>query len=265
MRFTIAGLLFPLSLILILYAGCAAPAETIERPADLPAAFPHHSAQDIVFEVNADTDDIHAFTGRAQLNINSPTQRGSYSATLHNRRADSLLLSVSQFGFDGLRALITPDSFYVYDVLRNRLSYGSVNDAARSFPIPIGSDDDIFRTLIGAIVPQTGPDWILNAGGRYYTLANAQQGRTLVVDPSIWRVIRYEERNAAGELIEERLYSDFQEFDGAILPRRVSINVPELETSVTLVYRNISVNPSSLDFELQVNRTAERVRAGSGS
>ncbi len=244
-------------------AGCSTPAETVEPPADVPADFPNHSARDIIYEIRSDTDDLESFSGRAQLNIQSPSQRGSYSATIRSRRGDSLFLSVGQFGFEGLRALVTPDSFYVYDLLRNRVTYGSVDEAAQSLPIPVGGDD-VFRSLLGTIVPSADADWRLNAGGRYYTLAGRSRGQTMVVDPAIWRVIRYEERDADGELIEERLYSDFQEFDGRMLPRRVTINVPPQETTVSLVYRDLSLNPSSLDFGLRINPSAERVPAGSG-
>lgn len=240
--------------------GCTGPAATTEPPADVPAEFPNHSAEDIAFEIRSDTDDLEAFAGRAQLSINSPSQRGTYSATLRNRRADSLYLSVGQFGFEGLRALVTSDSFYVYDLLKNRVTYGAVDDAASTLPIPVGGDD-VFRSLLGVIVPAPQEDWILNASGRYYTLTNRERGQTLVVDPSIWRVIRYEERDASGELVEERLYGDFQEFDGVLLPRRVTFNVPQQETSVTLAYRSIDVNPVSLDFGLRINRSAERVSA----
>lgn len=240
--------------------GCGGPAATVDAPADVPAEFPNHSADDIVFEIRADTDDLEAFSGRAQLSIDSPSQRGTYSATLRNRRADSLFLSVGQFGFEGLRALVTSDSFYVYDLLRNRLTYGSVDDASSALPIPVGGDD-VFRSLLGVIVPSSQADWRLNASGRYYTLTSPEQGQTLVVDPAIWRVIRYEERDASGDLVEERLYGDFHEFDGVLLPRRVTFNIPPQETSVTLAYRSISVNPESLDFGLRVNRSAERVSA----
>lgn len=247
-------------LALLMLAGCTGTGESVERAPDVPAEFPHHATSDIIFEIRSDTDHLEAFTGRAQLSINSPSQRGSYSASLRNRRADSLYLSVGQFGFEGLRALVTPDSFFVYDLLKNRLTFGSVDDASSMLPIPVDGDD-AFRSLLGIIVPPLDADWRLNASGRYYTLTSRERSQTLVVDPSIWRVIRYEERDGAGELVEERLYSDFQETDGVMLPRRVTFNVPKQETSVSLVYRDLSLNPGSMDFGLRVNRSAERVSA----
>lgn len=254
---TIAGLLFGA----IILWGCAAPAATVEPPPELPAAFPNHSADDITRLIRSDADRLNAFSARAQLAIDSPSQRGSYAATIRSRRADSLFLSVGQFGFEGLRALVTPDSFFVYDLLRNRLTYGGVDQAAASLPIPVGGDD-VFRSLLGTIVPDADTDWRLNAGGRFYTMTHPPSGRTVVVDPSIWRVIRYEERAPSGDLLEERLFSDFAEFDGVLLPRHVAINMPEQDTRVTLVYRSIALNPAALDFSLRVNRQAERVPAG---
>lgn len=264
MLVTLRGLFPLLSLVIIgsLAAGCAAPRPAADpAPADVPGEFPHHSLDDIEQHIRASTDTLRTFSGRGQLSINSPDQRGTYSATLRGRRSDSLFLSVGQFGFEGLRALVTPDSFYVYDVLRNRVSYGSVDDAGSVLPLPVGGDD-AFRSLLGIIVPRSDGGWRLNASGRYYTLAESERGQTLVVDPSTWRVIRYEERDETGQLVEERLYSDFQETGGVILPRRVTFNLPQQETSVTMSFRDITLNPSSLDFNLRASGSAERTPAG---
>jgi hypothetical protein len=247
--------------LLLFVAGCAAPREAVTPPGELPSEFPHHSADDVIGMITDDAAHLDAFSARGTLTLQSPSQRGTYNATIRNRRADSLYLSAGQFGFEGLRALVTPDSFYVYDLLRNRVTYGDVETAGSAFPIPIGADD-VFQSLIGVVVPEAGTDWRISASGRYYTLSDQVRRRTLVVDPSIWRVIRYEERNGEGDLVEERLYSDFGMHGGMLLPGRVAFNVPAQDTRVTLVYRSIEVNPGNLNFDIRVSNSASRIPAG---
>lgn len=256
------GFLGLLGFTLLLIAGCAAPREAMVPPGELPSEFPHHSADQVIGMIGDDAAGLDAFSARGTLTLQSPAQRGTFNATIRNRRADSLYISAGQFGFEGLRALVTPDSFYVYDLLRNRVTYGDVAMAGGSLPIPLGGDD-IFQSLIGIVVPDAGADWRIASSGRYYTLSDQVRGRTLVVDPTIWRVIRYEERDPQGDLIEERSYSDFSVHDGVLLPGRVSFNVPAQDTQVTLIYRSIDVNPGSMSFDLRVSNSASRIPAGS--
>lgn len=248
-------------IVALVLAGCAGPREVVTPTADLPDEFPYHTAEQIIDLISDDASHLDAFSARASLTLQSPSQRGTFNATVRNRRADSLYLSAGQFGFEGLRALVTPDSFYVYDLLRNRITYGDVAAVAGSLPIPI-DQDGVFESLLGIIVPDRSTNWQLSAGGRYYTLVDRERRRTLVVDPTLWRVIRYEERTTSGELMEERLYADYAETDGVLLPGRVTFNVPDQDTHVTLVYRSIDLNPSNLRFDLRASGSAQRVPAG---
>jgi hypothetical protein len=246
---------------LIFIAGCAGPRETVVPEATLPDAFPNHTAGQVIGLIENDARHLDAFSARGTLTLQSPSQRGTFNTTLRSRRADSLYLSAGQFGFEGLRALVTPDSFFVYDILRNRVTFGDVATAGASLPIPLDGEA-VFESLLGVIVPEESVSWRLSAGGRFYTLNDPIRNRTLVVDPTLWRVIRYEERDSDGQLVEERLYSDFSEHDGVLLPTRVTFNVPSQNTNVTLVYRSIDVNPASLNFDLRASSSARYTPAG---
>jgi hypothetical protein len=242
-------------------AGCAGPRGTVAPTEDRSEGFPYHSAEEIVALIADDSAQLHAFSARGSLTLQSPQQRGTFSTTIRNRRADSLYLSAGQFGFEGLRALATPDSFYVYDLLRNRITYGDIGLAGSTLPIPVDGDS-VFESLLGIIVPDANASWQVSASGQYYTLSDPQRRRTLVVDPTIWRVIRYEERSPSGDLLEERLYADFSETDGVVLPGRVTFNVPPQDTRVTLVYRSLDLNPDVLSFDIRASSSAQRIPAG---
>ncbi len=252
----------------IVLSACGGPRAVVDDRPDAPSGdLPALSAMDVADRIAEATQGIRTYSARGQINIQSPQQRGTYAVNVRASASDSLYLSVGQFGIEGLRALVTRDSFFVYDVLRNKLSYGGIDQARDILPVPLGGDE-AFRTLIGTILPDIAHRWQINSGGRYYTMSDQttsgrDQHRTLVVDPVLWSVLRYEERDASGELVEERLYSDHADVGGYMLPRRIAFNVPGHETSVTLVYRDVSVNPGPLEMSLRVNRSAQRELIGS--
>lgn len=255
--------LFLIAVAAIVLSACGGPRAVIDDRPDAPAGdLPVLSAMDVVDQIGQSSSGIRSYAARGQINIQSPQQRGTYAVNVRAGASDSLFLSVGQFGIEGLRALVTPDSFFVYDVLRNRLTYGGIEQARAVLPVPLGGDD-AFRSLIGTILPDMASAWQVNAGGRFYTMSAADENRTLVVDPALWSVLRYEERDASGDLVEERLYSDHADFGGYMLPRRIAFNIPGHETSVTLMYRDVDINPDRLDLSLRVNRTAQRELIGS--
>jgi hypothetical protein len=83
--------------------------------------------------------------------------------------------------------------------------------------------------------------------------------RRLVVDPSRWRALRYTERAADGTLLEERAFSQFGRFARLFLPRRVELRRPPQNSSASVRYRDLTLNPATLPpFALDVPDGAER-------
>lgn len=249
----------PLLFCVLLAAGCAGPRPRGDAPADLPDAFPHHTEEQIRFHLLRTADTLQAFTARASMVIRSPEQSGQFSADLRSRRNDSLYLTISPgLGIEAARALVTPDSFYLYDRIKNRLVYGALADAGDRLPSPL-AQADIFPNLLGLTVPEANVDWTLFADSAAYVLRSPDGLRTYVVDPARWRVMRYEEHLPTGELVEERVYSDFGLFGEVYLPRRVVFRRPLDETLVSLYYRDLAVNPGRISFPMRVSASAERV------
>lgn len=256
-------LLAPLLLTLLLFAaGCAGTRPAADLPTALPDAYPYHSAAQIRQLILDDVDSLRAFQARASLALRTPEQSGQFSADVRNRRNDSLYLSISPgLGIEAARALVTPDSFFLYDRIKNRLTYGSLVAAEAFLPGPLAGDD-VFRNLLGLVAPEPDVAWQVEAEDDRYVLTDPAGLRTYVVDPALWRVVRYEERTPTGELVEERTFSEFDRFDGVYLPRRVAFRRPLDDTSASLYYRSLALNPGPLSFDLRVSSKAERVPAG---
>lgn len=240
--------------------GCAGPRAPLER--SLPASFPGHSLEQIRFQLLAPHDTLRAFRARSSLVIRAPENSGSFSAEMHERRADSLYVSISPgLGIEAARALVTPDSFYFYNRLKNRLVYGPISQAGGLLPEPFTSDD-LFANLLGLPVPAAEIDWRIDADEAYYYLHDVRERTLYVVDPALWRVVRYEQRDASGELVERRVFSEFDEFDGVVLPRRLVFERPQDDRLASIYYRSLRLNPTNLHFALDVRDSAERIRVG---
>ena len=247
------------SVALLIATGCSGPRPLADRPA-LPGTFPNHTVDQVQAALRpAPFDTLASYRGKASLAIRTPQQSASLTADLRHRRADSLYMSLSPgLGIEAARVLVTPDSFFVYDRLKKRLTYGPASLADEYLPGPL-SNDDLFLGLIGLAGPELSTPWALEADSSHYILRDPARDRFYVIDPSIWRVTQYEERDEAGNLVEQRLYEDYDLIDGLFVPRRVVLRRPQDESSATLYYRDLDLTPGPLTFSFRISSEAERV------
>ena len=246
--------------------GCSGPREAT---GELPDTYPDHSFSDIHQALTRGTDTLRAFSAKARLSVTTPERNGRFSATIRARRGargDSLYLKLSPgLGIEAARILVTPDSFFVYNTLENELTYGALADAGNALPAPLRTGR-AFENLLGLTPPRPAFDWQVRpstaaeGANRYIlTSSNERLQRTLVVDPSRWRALRYTERTTSGTLLEERAFSEFGRFSGVFLPRQVELRRPQDNNSASVYYRNLTLNPTDLPaFELNVPSGTER-------
>src|SRR5690625_8037110 len=121
---------------------------------------------DVADRIAEATQGIRTYSARGQINIQSPQQRGTYAVNVRASASDSLYLIVGQLGIEGLRALVTRDSFFVCDGLRNKLSYGGIDQARDMLPVPPGGDGAC-RPLTGTVLPDIAHQWQTNSGRVY--------------------------------------------------------------------------------------------------
>lgn len=249
-------------LLVLLLAGCARTRAVTPGEAELPAGFPYHTAAQIQSAVRLSADTLYAFRAKASFAVDTPEQKGSFSADIRDRRGDSLYMSISPgLGIEAARVLVTRDSLYLYDRLKNRVTYGSLAAAGNLLAVPVTADD-LFMNLLGLIAPEPGVAWQVEAVDAHYHLTAPDGTRRYVVDPARWRVVRFEARTPEGELLEERAFSDFDRFDGLYLPRRVVFRRPPERSTASLFYRSLELNPDALSFDLRISSSADRVPVG---
>lgn len=243
--------------LVVLVAGCSGSDAT--RSAGSSADFPNHSARQIHQQIALATDTLSSYTANARLIVDAPEHSGQFSAVVRQRRSDSLYMSLSPgFGVEAARMLVTPDSFFVYDRLNQQLSYGSVEAAQQYVPLPV-SGEEVFENMLGILAPNPADAWQVEADADHYYLSNASGQHRYTIDPDRWRVIRYEQHNSDGELVESREFSEFDTIEGVTIPRRLTLRRPLDGASASLYYQDLRLNPGALSFELGVGSNVQRV------
>ena len=255
-RLSLSGMV----LAVIWMAGCSGARLPVDNRPDLPDAFPNHTVAQIQQQIRLGiADSLQAFEAKANLSIRTPEQNGNVSSDMKHRRSDSLYLTVSPgFGIEAVRMLVTPDSFFVHNRIEKQLNYGSLDYASAFIPTSL-TGDDVFRILLGLTLPEADVAWNLDPDSSYYHLRDPSGRRHYIVDPSVWRVVRYEERTAQGDLLEARTFTEYDLFDTIYLPRRIILQRPLDDTSLSIYYRKLTLNPPALSFAWHVDDSVERV------
>lgn len=248
-----------LTLLLLVLAGCSATRQPVTPPDEaLPALFPDHSALQIVEALDREAARFAMVEARASADVEIPGQAVTLTLRIHGRRGDSLRVNAfASLGLEAARGLVTPDSFFVVDRLKRRLYLGAISAADQYLPVP-ATPGLLFESLTGSIQIEDPDTWTISADSASYTMRRDEGTRTetYTIDPSIWRVTSYE-LSESGETLERRLYGEFDQIEGYIFPRMVSLERPREETFVDLDYRAVSINPFPVDLKFRTGRLEE--------
>jgi outer membrane lipoprotein-sorting protein len=234
----------------LLLASCSGPSRTTGAPA-LPDRFPNHSTDQIRTQILGASDTIQSYSAKARVAVQSPDQDRSFNAVVHHRRGGSLFMRVSLFGVEGGRLLVTRDSVFFYDTRNSVLRVGPVEDVQQLFPAPVSSDD-FFQNMLGLLAPTRTADGSPQADSSLYYVSDATDQEQYTVDPTRWRVVRYEERSESGTIVQKRVFSDFRPVEGVLLPAQVMFQQPAADLQARVEYQEMTLNPSDLSFSLDV-------------
>ncbi len=239
----------------LLLTGCGSSSPTTAP--GLPEAFPNHSVDQIRQQITRGTDTIQSYTAKARINVRTPEQTQTFNAVVHHRRADSLFMRFSLFGVEGGRLLLTRDSVFFYDTRNAVLRVGPVEAVQKLFPAPVSSDR-FFDNMLGVLAPAGRSDWSLQSDSTLYYVSDPADRQRYTVDPSHWRVVRYEERSATGTVRQKRLFSDFRRVEDVLLPARLIFQQPSDDLRAVVTYKEMTLNPSDLSFSLEVPQQVPR-------
>ncbi len=225
----------------------------------LPDGFPNHSPTEIAGFIRIGVDTLRAYSAESSAAIASSLGSGHFTARTRHRRNDSMRVDVTvQFGIEASRILFTPDSFYVYDRIKNTVYLGDISNAKRLLPTPWISPE-LFLDVLGFPDTDIGSGWTVTADSTRYYLTDENGRISMFVDPTRWRIERIEQRDEYDRLVEQKSYLDFRPFDGLVLPSRIVIRRPLDRISATIQHRSVDLNPQSIDLTFPVKDDATYV------
>lgn len=248
---------------LLILSGCAGTAPTVLRPTPgtVPEGFPDHDAPTIRRSLGASTDSLRAISAVADVRLHTPEMDESYRVWIRQRREDSLLVTVSPgFGIEAVRGLATRDSVFLHDRFHHELYVGRFASARRLLP-GLDSLGTVFANLTGTLRPTGDRDWSVRADSAFYYLERRTPDRReiFVVDPSLWRVVRYQLRTGGGRLVEERVFADYRRSGDYFLPGRIQVRRPLENQRLTVTYESTDPNPGDLELSFRVDPTVKRI------
>jgi len=162
-------------------------------------------------------------------------------------------------GIEGARVLITQDSAFVYDRVHKELYMGLADRISAVLPGAVPGTDLVDLALDFG-VPDPEVPWVLSSDRLRYHLFSPDSTLHYAVDPTIWRIVQYEERTPGGTIIEQRWYTDFAMFNHIVLPRHLNVSRPTEDTRLSMTLRKLDTAPVDLSFDLNVKADARRTR-----
>ena len=242
-----------------LLTGCTSTKESTYVLPAIPSTFPDHPAPEILARVHASTDTLRAVRTKTRIRYETPEDDGSANLNIDYRRGDTLRASIRvTLGIEGGKALVTRDSFFVYNRVSKKLYYGEAEAVRAFFPTP-APISELFPSMTGALEPDPAIGWQVTADSSYYYLVNETAGLRYTVDPRIWRVVEMQQSSWSGEIEEIRRFTDFDEFGAALIPRRIEAERPRDGQKIRVYHRSVEVNPPSLFLKLDEGDVKERI------
>ena len=244
---------------LSLYAGCSS-SPTV-RVGSAAVAF-----DDVIARADQQTADLHSLQGEGNLQIESPDFSQSATFEVVLLRPDSLqLLFKGPFGITVAQALVTRETFQLYNSLQNRLYTGVTSPENLEKTVRIGlSFDEILSLFTGGTVLTTdrSASYTSSADGAdaAFVFVHHPYQHRYVVDPATKHIRKFQLLNERGAPIGEQSFSSFETIDGITYPRKITITQHAERRRLTIYYQSIEWNtagPSSFSFIVPSN--AERI------
>ncbi|MEM6327201.1 MAG: DUF4292 domain-containing protein [Bacteroidota bacterium] len=243
-----------LLLVALTLAACSRTPPVVEPDRTTPDEYPFHSAEQIQQAMDLSTGAVRAYAADGRIEIVTPDRSDDASHSIRSRLADSSTARVrGPLSIEVARALVTPDSFLVYNRFAGDLIVGRVEVADRFVP-GTGSSEILARALVGLLVPGVEAWDVTPRDGEYVLVSRRADGsrRVLVVDPSIWRVTQAQEIDAENTVVADQQFSEFDTVEGIVMPRRVVLTAPLEGLRLTMEHRRLVPNPD--DLRLQFSR-----------
>ena len=248
------------SVILLIVAGCTASRTVITEEESVPES-PVLPAAAVIDSVRHSVQPIPSTVKiTADVAIRSPAFNGAAQAFIAYGAGDTLLVSITAtpLSIEVGTLWATPDSFFFWIRLENRLVYGRRAQLEQFVP-GLFYDRSIVGLMLGLVVPDVRTPWISALEGEHYRLSNENNTTDYLIDPARWRVVLMEQRAPDRRLVEAVRYSAFEDFEGRPYPTRFTLQRPDENVTVTASYRMLGFDAADVEFSLRIPPTVTRL------
>jgi hypothetical protein len=233
-------------------SGCTTSKLAISTSSASTGAFPDHSLAFILEQLPAFPEALDRVKLEALVSVSSPEMDGQFTTIAEVKRRDSLFARIKfPLGIEGARVLITRDSAFTFDRIANIVFRGSSGKMKAIIPGSLISLDMVEQAL-GFFLPDSLILWNLKSDGTKYYLHSPDESIRYTVDPQSWRIEHIQLRDRAGIVTEQRWFLDFREMDGILVPSRMILVQPALETRLSVALRSLVKNPGAFHFDLGI-------------
>ncbi|HXG00740.1 MAG TPA: DUF4292 domain-containing protein [Bacteroidota bacterium] len=255
MRFPRALCLFCLAL----FTSCAPKRSAVVLDTDVT------SPQLLISLVETNARKLVSLVGSGVITFESPEVAGTAAFVSTLKKPDSLLVTLEgPFGIDVGTFFLSRDTYVVYNSFENTLLTGNPHRTAIRSIIPFEMTSDQILNAFAGIFPipyaQASPTDYRIADEKFVlTYRCGANVCSYWIDPRYLLVVRYEMRDAAGDLLVQAQVSSLIEQDGVSSARRIRITFPAQQRQVSIAYDSFTLNTPETDFRYSLPANARRI------
>ncbi len=254
--------LFIISFFVTVFLNSCAVTDTIRKEEILPS-------ERLINKLEANRRRINTFEGYGSMHVKTDLldTKALFRVVLH--KPDSIYLTImGPFGMDLAQILVTPSTFYFYDVLQNTVFQGQANEDVLKLIFKINlSFSQLMDSFIGSVnltkKLYKKPDKFEVVYDKYYLTYNDEKENELTkytIDVRELSIVNYVMSNLTGEEILVGEYSKFKFLENVSVPYYIQVkNVKENQT-VTINYKSMVANKKNIFVDFQIPNDAKIIR-----
>ena len=208
---------------------------------------------------------LSSLVGNGVVSFESPEIAGTASFESNMKKPDSLLVTLEgPFGIDVGTLFLCRENYVMYNSLENRVVTGKPTGAAIRSVIPFDlTYDQILNAFAGVFRVQqpatTLQSYTVEDDMFVLSFKNGAYLYKYWVDPRYLLVARYEQYDAANNLLVEAKASSFIQEEDVAAARRIRITFPQQNRQVSISYSTLKLNDPETDFRFTIPANATHI------
>ena len=226
-------------------------------------------AKRLLVKMEGNRREIKTFHGTGTIKVKSKKFNGSTPFEIYIKKPDSIKVSIyGPFGIDIAHGIFSKNSFMFYDVMHNRVYYGSdkKNILQKLFRIDL-SFNDLLDSFTGAVnltsKLRTLPSNYQVLDDIYklsYVNKKSKIKSEYIIAKDNLRILDYIVYDSSNKEILSGKYSKFKDYEGVPIPSSLLLRNKMLKQSLTVNYKKIVVNKEIKSLSIKLPTDVEKIK-----